>query len=144
MNVLFFENEGGFGEEIIVDPGGDGPMFFWDLFCQEDEMSVGGRKVVKMTGSFTVVTFGFGLGLSSSLEFIVERFVVEESPRIVEFTVPRPFQIFHRLYHAIHLRVPYQCQQSCIYPWCIWIVSCVVIFSPEVAFRLIGDCNGVS
>ena len=32
LDALFFKYEGGFGEEVIVDPGGDGPMFFWNLF----------------------------------------------------------------------------------------------------------------
>ena len=35
LDVLFFEYFGGFFKEVVVDPGGDGPMFFGDEFWGE-------------------------------------------------------------------------------------------------------------
>lgn len=36
LYVLFFENFGGLFEEVVVDPGGNGPVFFWDGLCSGD------------------------------------------------------------------------------------------------------------
>ena len=69
-----------------------------------------GRSMVSEWWCGTVETFRLGLRLRFSLELVVEWLVVEERPWVVEFAVPRSFQVPHRLHHAFHLRVSYQCQ----------------------------------
>ena len=33
LNLLFFQHLGRFREEVVVDPGRDCPVLFWDDFC---------------------------------------------------------------------------------------------------------------
>ena len=56
---------------------------------------------------FTIVAFGFCDCLGFSFELGVEWFVVEKGPGVVEFVVPGPFEVNHRLDHTVHLVVPH-------------------------------------
>ena len=44
-------------------------------------------------------------------EIVCEWDIVKEGPRVVEFRIPRPFQISHRRYHVPQFLVPYQRQE---------------------------------
>ena len=74
MDVLLFEHFCAFLEEVVVYPGGDGPVFFGDEL---------------------VAAFGFCLGAGSGFEFFGEGDVVEEGPGVVEFVVPGSFEVLH-------------------------------------------------
>jgi len=81
LYVLFFEDFGGFFEEVVVDPGGDGPVFFRDGFYGGrlgggTKRGVGERRAVE--------TFRFGLGLCPLFECFRKGLVVEEGPGVVE------------------------------------------------------------
>jgi hypothetical protein len=52
------------------------------------------------------MAFSLGLSLRLSFKFGREFLIVEEGPRVVEFAIPRSFQILHRLNHALELAVP--------------------------------------
>ena len=80
LDILLFEHCRGLLEQSLVDPGRDGPMFFGDQL---------------------VVTLGFCLGGGAAFEFCGERHIVEECPRVVEFGVPGPFEVPHRLDHTV-------------------------------------------
>lgn len=55
-----------------------------------------------------------GSSPDGSLELFRERFVIEEQPGVVEFTIPCPFQISDRLEHILELIVPDKGEEGCI------------------------------
>lgn len=72
---------------ISVDPRWDLPVLFWDDL---------------------VGNLGLGVFPCFSLEFLGERDVVDESPRVVEFTVPGSLQVLHGLDQLAKLFVAHQ------------------------------------
>ena len=74
LHAVFTEDLGGFLVEVLADPGRHVPVFFRDD---------------------VVVALGFGDGLSAPFELVGEGDVVEEGPGVVEFVVPRCFELFH-------------------------------------------------
>ena len=63
LDVLFFEDLGGFFEEVVVDPWGDGPVVFGDKFWTEIS-----RGEAWEDDEGTVETLCFCLGLGPLLE----------------------------------------------------------------------------
>ena len=84
----------------------------------------------------TVMALSFGCGLCSLLEFFCERNIVEESPGIVEFGIPRPLKVVHGLNHPIDFFIPNQGEKRSIDPGSIWIIRSIVICPPQFALGL--------
>ena len=70
LDIVFFEDAGGFFKKFSGNPGWSGPVFAWD----------------DMVGALCL-----RFGLCESLKFFGEGDVVEEGPRVVEFVIPRSF-----------------------------------------------------
>lgn len=121
LDILFGEDLGAFVEEVVVDPGGNGPVVFGDEF---------------------VAALGFCLGAGAGFEFVGEGDVVEEGPGVVEFVVPGPFEVSHGLDHAVNFLVADEGEDGCIDSGGIGIVGGVVICSPELAGGFVGFCEG--
>ena len=71
------------------------------------------------------------LGLCSRprllLEFLCERHVVEESPRVVELGIPCPLQIVHAPQKIIYFLIPHQAQYGGVYAGTVRVVGLVVV-----------------
>ena len=58
----------------------------------------------------TEITFRFRLHLCQTLEIFGKRYVVEESPGIIELRIPCSLQIPHGHQHAVELFIPHESQ----------------------------------
>lgn len=83
-----------------------------------------------MERGLTVVAVGLCDGLGFSFELGVEWFVVEEGPGVIELVVPGPFEIDHRLNHAVHLIISHERQYCSVYSRRVGIISGIVISAP--------------
>lgn len=98
LDFLGEEQGDGFAVEVMVYPRGDFPVLFGDLVCGWNWLE---RWYSKISAVHTVVSFCFCCCSCSPLELFSEGHVVEECPWVVEFTVPRSFQIVHAQQYAI-------------------------------------------
>ncbi len=80
--------------------------------------------------ALTIEAFSLCLRLGFPFKLCAERDVVEKCPGVIEFSIPCPLQIPHRLNHAIHFLIPYQGEESCIDSRRIGIVRRISKFSP--------------
>lgn len=109
LYVMLFEYLGAFLEEVVVDPAGDGPVFFGDEL---------------------IVAFGFCFGAGAMFEFFGEGDVVEEGPGVVELVVPGSFEVFHGLDHAVDFFIADEGEDCCVDAGGVWVVGGVVVCSP--------------
>lgn len=77
------------------------------------------------------MAFCFCFLLGRFFEFVGEGDVVEEGPGVVEFAVPRLFQIAHGAYHTVQLFIADQRQQRRRDSRRVGVVCCVVVRSPQ-------------
>lgn len=109
LDFLLLEHLTAFFDEVVVYPGGDGPVFFGD-------------KLV------AALCFCFGLG--AGFEFFCEGDVVEEGPGVVEFVVPGSFEVSHGSHHAFYLFVAHKREDSSVYARGIGVVGGIFVGSP--------------
>lgn len=124
LDALLREHLGALPEEVVVDPGGHGPVLLRNEF---------------------VVARGVGFGAGALFEFGGEGFVVEEGPGVVEFMIPGPLEVAHRLYHAVNFGVADQGEDGCVDAGGARIIGGIVVGgSPELASGLVGFLKSVS
>lgn len=124
LDVLLGQYLGAFPEEVVVDPGGHGPV---------------------LLGDELVVAWGVGFGAGAFFELGGEGLVVEEGPGVVELAVPGPFEVAHGLHHAVDFRVADQGENGCVDAGGIRVIRGVVVGgSPELASGLVGFLRSVS
>lgn len=90
----------------------------------------------------TVVALGIGRGACLLLELFGEGLVVEESPRVVKFVVPRPLEVYHGRYHIVHLFIAdkgQQCGTDSIGVFSVWRI--LLRRSYESSLRFAGSCR---
>lgn len=109
LGAFVGEDLAALAHEVLVDPGGDGPVFWRDDF-----VVAGGAR------------FGAGFGL----EFFVEGFVVEEGPGVVEFVVPGPFEVAHGCNHPVDFFVADEGEDGGVYSGRVGVVDGVIVGSP--------------
>lgn len=109
LGAFVGEDLAAFAHEVLVDPGGDGPVFWRDDF---------------------VVAGGAGFGAGFGLEFFVEGFVVEEGPGIVEFVVPGSFEVAHGCHHPVDFFVADEGEDGGVYAGRVGVVDGVIVGSP--------------
>lgn len=117
LDFLLLEYLAAFLEQVVVYPGGHGPVFF------RDEL---------------VIALRVGFGAGAALEVFGEGDVVEEGPGIVEFVVPGSLEVFHRLDHAFDFFVADEREDCGVDAGGIGVVGGVVVCSPEFAGGLVG------
>jgi hypothetical protein len=131
LDVVLLEDLGRFFEELVVDPGGYVPVLFGYQFCsssavkssKSQHLSIShlpppSQSLPKYEHKHTITTLSLRFRLCPLLKLLIKRHIIKKRPRIIELRVPRPFQIAHRLHHAINLIIPHQTQQRGIYPRC--------------------------
>ena len=119
------------------------PSGLWGLFL-DVEVSLGKLCIGEVhlgagcgkEGIYTVIAWRFRLRFCSLFEYFVKGLVVEKGPGVVEFVVPRPFQIAHCLDHAIYLVISYQREEGGVYSGRFGIVGCVVVCAPQMTIGL--------
>lgn len=90
----------------------------------------------------TVVALGIGRGACLLLKLFREGLVVEESPRVVEFVVPGPLEVYHGRYHIVHLFIAdkgKQCGADSIGVFGVWRI--LVRRSYKGSLRFAGSCR---
>jgi hypothetical protein len=75
----------------------------------------------------TIAHLGLRGGLCLLLELFGEGLIVEEGPRVIEFVVPRPFQVVHALQHGLELLVAHQRQDGGIDACAVCPTRCIVV-----------------
>lgn len=92
----------------------------------------------------TVVALGVGCGARLLLKLLREGLVVEESPRVVEFVVPGPLEIYHGRYHIVHLFIAdkgEQCGADSIGVFGVWRILVRRSYKGSLGFA--GSCRVV-
>lgn len=121
LNVLLFQYLGRLFHQVCIDPRGDFPVLFGDEF---------------------VATFGLGVGRGGLFELFGKGFIVEEGPGIVEFVVPRAFELLHAADYLGEFAVADEGEDGGIDAVAVRVVGVVIVarHAMERFGRFVGGC----
>lgn len=139
LKTLFFQELRGFFEEVHVDIIRDVPVLFRNQLWRR--VNCISRK--RGSGLYTILAFGFGLGLRSLLELRGERLVVEKDIGVIELGVPGPLQVANARNQLVKLLVPDEGDDGCVGSGGVGAVRRVIVLvgAPQVALGLTGYYN---
>lgn len=139
LETLLFQELCGFFEEVHVDILRDVPVLFRNQLWR----SVNCMSQNRGLGSYTILAFGLGLGLSSLLELRGERLVIEKDIGVVKLGVPGPLQVTNARNQLVELLVPDEGDDGCVGSGGVGAVRRVIVLvgAPQVAIGFTGYYN---